>query len=142
MATEKEFGFTFENLSRIKKGVELFNSGDFWDCHEELEHWWLEDLGDNARLIYWAIIQAAACLYHYERNNLVGCQGMIVKTLDKLERAEKLHIENEITEKYLNWSSFKTVCRSIKPNPELDDFKDLFNFKFPDPSKWENLENE
>ncbi len=131
------FGFTLENLRRVKRGVELFNSDDYWDCHEELEHWWLEDLHDPARLIYWAIIQVAACLYHYERENLIGCKGMIVKTWNKLERAEKAYVENELTEKYLDWSNFKRLCRAVPEEPNLEDFKELFEYKFPDPSGWE-----
>ncbi|MCO4792494.1 MAG: DUF309 domain-containing protein [Bacteriovoracaceae bacterium] len=135
--SNENFGFSHENLKKVKKGVELFNTGHFWDCHEELEHWWLEDRGDNARLVYWAIIQVAACLYHLEKENLAGCQGMIKKTWDKLERTEKAFVENEITEKFLNWSTFKSLCRSIPENSTLDSFKELYKYKFPDPESWE-----
>lgn len=130
-------GFTYENIRRVKKGVELFNKDEYWDCHEELEHWWLEDLHDPARLIYWAIIQVAACLYHYERDNLIGCKGMIVKTWNKLERAELAHVENELTEKYLDWSNFKKLCRAVPEEPKIEDFKELFEYKFPNPDGWE-----
>ena len=47
-------------------------SKKYWECHEELEHHWLEDAGDNARLIYWAVIQVAAAMYHFRDDNLKG----------------------------------------------------------------------
>lgn len=139
--SSEQTGFTYDNLRRVKKGVELFNKDEYWDCHEELEHWWLEDLHDPARLIYWAIIQVAACLYHYERDNLIGCKGMIVKTWNKLERAEQAYVENELTEKYLDWTHFKKLCRAVPDEPALEDFKPLFDYNFPDPANWE-LPNE
>ena len=71
----------------------MFNEQKYWECHEELEHHWLEDSGDNARLIYWAVIQVAAAMYHYRDKNLIGVQGLLKKARDKLVRAEKNKVE-------------------------------------------------
>ena len=78
--------FTPEHFEKMRKGVELFNEQKYWECHEELEHHWLEDAGDNARLIYWAVIQVAAAMYHYRDENLQGVHGLIYKAKDKLNR--------------------------------------------------------
>lgn len=59
MTDEYHFGqFTKEHLCDVRKGVVLFNQQKYWECHEELEHHWLESRGDNARLVYWAVIKS------------------------------------------------------------------------------------
>ena len=72
-----EYGqFSESHLLKIRKGVEFYNVRKYWECHEELEDHWLEDRGDNARYVYWVIIQAATALFHYEDGNLAGATGM------------------------------------------------------------------
>ena len=46
MSENYHFGqFTPEHFEKMKKGVQLFNEQKYWECHEELEHHWLEDAG-------------------------------------------------------------------------------------------------
>ncbi|MBT7609046.1 MAG: DUF309 domain-containing protein [Bacteriovoracaceae bacterium] len=136
MTKFEQFTFNEEHLTTIKAGILLFNSEKFWECHEELEHHWLEARGDNIRLIYWAIIQVAACLYHVRNENLVGAKGLHKKSLDKLDRCEKNHIESILLDKSISWSQFKKTVRNIKLNPKLKDFNTLYRFKFRTPAKW------
>ena len=132
-AMEKiEFGqFGPEHFEKIKKGVELYNQKRYWECHEELEDHWLEDTYDNARFVYWAIIQASTALYHYEDKNIEGARGQITKAQDKLARCEKMGVETSYLEKQLSWNSFKMMVRKIKTKCELNDFDELYEFKFP-----------
>ncbi len=133
-----EFGqFSEEHLRNIKKGIILYNQELYWECHEDLEDHWLEAQGDPARLIYWAVIQAAAALFHYDNGKLPGAAGMLKKTKNKLERAEAQRVETPLLETYLNWSQFKKVIQSIPDDGGLEDFDKLYEFKFPDPEKWE-----
>ena len=136
MTKDQDFTFNEENLEIVKEGVLLFNKEHFWECHEELEHHWLESRGDNVRYVYWAIIQAAACLYHVRQENLVGAKGLWVKTQDKLEKCENLHVESSLLDEALDWSGFKTIVRGIKKDPELKDFDQLYKFKFRTPESW------
>jgi uncharacterized protein len=131
-----KFAFANEHLETIKKGILLFNCEKFWECHEELEHHWLEARGDNIKYIYWAVIQAAACNYHVRNENIVGARGLHKKTLDKLHKCEKHYVESSLLEKSFSWEKFKKVVRSIKVDPGLDDFKNLYSFKFDIPSEW------
>lgn len=138
MTKKSQFQFSQEHLETIKEGVLLFNTEKFWECHEELEHHWLEARGDNIRYIYWAVIQAAACLYHVRQENLVGARGLLTKTLDKLEKCENLHVESELLDTALDWNKFKTIVRSVCAEPELKDFSNLYQFKFKTPENWSN----
>lgn len=140
MTKNKSFSFGKENLDIIKIGVFLYNDEKFWECHEELEHHWLEARGDNIRYIYWAIIQAAACLYHVRQENLVGAQGLHKKTLNKLIKCEDLFVESKLLEESINWIKFKQVVRNVRNNPGLLDFKELYGFKFNIPTTWSKHE--
>ncbi len=129
--------FEVEHLKKMKHGVQLFNEGKYWECHEELEDHWLEDTGDNARYVYWAVIQVATALYHYENGNLAGAKGMINKSRDKIIKCEKYGIESDIMNKFLQWKLFKKLIASIPIEPSMDSFKELSQFKFSRPDKWD-----
>jgi len=122
--------FSKEHLNCLKKGIELYNEQKYWECHEELEHHWLEYRGDNARLVFWAIIQAAAAMYHFNDNNLIGIHGLIAKAQDKLRRCESLGVETPLLEKSLNWIEFKKLIMSASLNGEIEDYRVIFDFRF------------
>ena len=127
-----ELAFNKEHLEKVKEGVRLYNQQKYWECHEELEHHWLEDRGDNVRLVYWAIIQVAAALFHYREGNLTGAQGMLNKAKDKFRRAEQAYVESTLLEKSLNWSQFKKLVREVPDEAKIEDFNKLYRFKFPE----------
>jgi uncharacterized protein len=54
------------------KGIELFNSGRYWDAHEAWEHEWMPDRKGPESGFYKGLIQVAAGCLHYERRNRRG----------------------------------------------------------------------
>jgi predicted metal-dependent hydrolase len=122
--------FSSTHLKEITEGLELFNAGKYWECHEVLEDPWMEYAHDSVRYIFWAIIQIAVCLYHVRGANLLGACGMLKKAKEKLDTCEKLELETPLLESSLDWNHFKFLVREIKQNPSLGDFKRLLNFKF------------
>lgn len=130
--------FGSEHLNKMRRGIELYNSGHYWECHEELEDHWLEDVGDNARYVYWAVIQVATALFHWSDDNLNGARGQLKRALGKLTKLEQLHVETPLLYNNLSWQAFKNVVRAIRPRPELADFNNLARFKFKDPTLWKD----
>jgi hypothetical protein len=124
--------FNKEHLELVKVGVILFNAQKYWECHEDLEHHWLEEPGP-LRNVYWAIIQVAAAMIHYRENNLIGARGLIVKAKQKIDRCEKMGIENNLLYDNLDWLKFKSLINAVPAEPQLEDFKELFEFRFKDP---------
>ena len=53
------------------KGIWLFNEGEFFDCHDELEELWTEIQGEERKYIQ-GLIQAAVALFHFGNGNLGG----------------------------------------------------------------------
>lgn len=140
MTAKYHYGqFSNTHLNLLKKGITLYNKDHFWECHEEIEDLWLEDTGDNARYVYWVVIQVATSLYHYLDGNLNGAEGMIRKAKRKLDLCEKLRVETNLLNQFLDWDEFKKIIREIPDKSSLEDYNKLYSFKFKDPNTWENI---
>ena len=57
--------------ANYRAGVELFNSGEYFDAHEVWEEFWGECPATERRFIQ-ALIQAAVAVYHFQRGNHTG----------------------------------------------------------------------
>lgn len=130
----KDFPFgTFgpEHLKKIQDGIHSFNKKEFWQCHELLEHIWIEDRNDPARNVYWAIIQVANALYHIENQNLKGALGQLSKAKEKFIRCEEQKILTDLVYRFLDWENFKRLAFSISDSAEqLNEFDELYQFEF------------
>jgi uncharacterized protein len=69
---------------RLRKGIELFNSRQYFVCHEVLEEIWTPERGPR-RLFLQSLIHVAVGLYHRERGNPAGAARQLRKGLRKLE---------------------------------------------------------
>lgn len=69
---------------RFIKGIDEFNQGLFFECHETLEEIWLEDHGDD-RKFYQGIIQIAAGYFKLEQGVPAGALKLWRMGLEKLE---------------------------------------------------------
>jgi predicted metal-dependent hydrolase len=56
----------------LRRGVELFNGGRYWDAHEVWEHEWMPDRKGPEGAFYKGLIQVAAGCLHYSRHNRRG----------------------------------------------------------------------
>jgi predicted metal-dependent hydrolase len=56
----------------LKQGIELFNTGRFWDAHEAWERVWMPDRKGPDAGFYKGLIQVAAGCLHYGRRNRRG----------------------------------------------------------------------
>jgi len=56
----------------LAEGIELFNSGRYWDAHEVWERDWMPDRKGPDSGFYKGLIQVAAGCLHYTRHNRRG----------------------------------------------------------------------
>ncbi len=122
--------FSEVHLKKMQEGLELFNQQKYWECHESLEDVWIEDTTDPGRYVYWAVIQVAAAMIHYRDKNLVGANGLIKKAKEKFSKVQELGLENDLLEKKLQWSHLKQLTLSIPEKASLEEFSELFEFRF------------
>ena len=129
--------FDQTHLAAMEQGILFFNAQKYWECHEDLEHHWLEEPGP-LRNVYWAVIQVAAAMIHFRESNLIGARGLIFKAKQKFDRCEQFNIESELLRTELSWNELKKMVRKIprSEDSKLEDFAELYEFRFKDPSLW------
>jgi len=67
------------------RGIELYGTRRFFECHEVLEELWTPMRGPH-RLFLQALIHFAVAFYHQQRRNPLGAERQLRKALRKLER--------------------------------------------------------
>ena len=66
-------------------GVEQFNAGQFYACHDTLEALWIEAT-EPEKTLYQGILQIAVALYHLENSNLRGAMILLGEGTNRLRR--------------------------------------------------------
>jgi hypothetical protein len=84
-ADSGETGVTFA------RGLALFNTGEFFACHEVWEELWLRSSGEE-KLFYKGLIQAAVAILHAERGNFRGAISTWRKASAKLDPLPTHHM--------------------------------------------------
>lgn len=64
------------DLALYLRGIELFNSAEFYDAHEVLEDVWRAEQGPH-KLFLQGLIQVAVALHHHSTGNVVGCRSLL-----------------------------------------------------------------
>jgi predicted metal-dependent hydrolase len=67
----------------LDKGIDFFNSGQYFDAHEAWEDLWRPS-GGPLRLFYQGLVQAAVGMHHLGRGNRNGAKAQLTKSLEKL----------------------------------------------------------
>jgi hypothetical protein len=65
------------------QGIELFNRGQYFECHEVLEKLW-QSAPEPERTFLHALIQVAAALHHRQRGNHAGARSVYRRAREKL----------------------------------------------------------
>lgn len=60
------------------KGIEMFNEGHYYDCHDLLEEAWMAD-ESSGRDLYRGILQVGIAYYQIERGNYRGALKMLLR---------------------------------------------------------------
>jgi predicted metal-dependent hydrolase len=70
--------------SPLQYGIELFNTKQFYHCHDVLEAAWKEEHGP-AKQFYQGLIQLAVALHHLVRQGYNGASPLLAEGIQKLE---------------------------------------------------------
>lgn len=69
---------------QAKKGLQLFNTGEYFEAHEALEDAWSAEEG-TARNLYRGILQTAVVYLHITRGNYMGAVKVYARSLKWLK---------------------------------------------------------
>ena len=83
------------NEEQFKRGIEEFNRGFFFECHDTLEDLWHETRGTD-RLFLQGLIQISVGFYHLLNRNFKGAVSQFTKGLDKLDHYRPSHCGIEL----------------------------------------------
>lgn len=78
------------NEEKFRRGVALFNSGEFFGAHEVWEELWLAESEPDKTFLQ-GLIQLAAAFHHYARGNSSGAQTLLAAGIIKLQRFPAAH---------------------------------------------------
>jgi uncharacterized protein len=71
----------------VLKGIEEFNRGEFFECHESLEEAWMQESG-RVRYLYQGILQVGVGFYHLQNGNWRGATGLLRNGTVRLKEFE------------------------------------------------------
>jgi predicted metal-dependent hydrolase len=97
-----------EQTILFEKGIEEFNQGEFFECHETLETFWRAQT-EPEREFTQGIIQSAVAFYHLSRNNKVGAVKLFHRALPRLRK-------------------FEPVCMGLDVVPFADTLSEILRF--------------
>ncbi|WP_414546519.1 DUF309 domain-containing protein [Nostoc sp. CCY0012] len=72
------------------QGVEQFNSGQFYACHDTLEALWIE-ASEPEKTFYQGILQVAVALYHLGNRNWRGAVILLGEGSNRLRRYPSIY---------------------------------------------------
>jgi len=64
------------NLEHLRKGIELFNRGEFFDAHEVLEDVWRGAPAEQKKFLQ-GVVQLAVAFHHYSTGNRTGMKSVM-----------------------------------------------------------------
>jgi predicted metal-dependent hydrolase len=71
----------------VLKGIEEFNKGEFYECHEYLEEAWMQEPA-RVRFLYQGILQVGVGFYHLKNGNWRGATGLLRNGTVRLKEFE------------------------------------------------------
>ncbi len=101
------------DLEFFERGIDLFNEGLFFECHEAWEEIWKRSDGD-VKLFYQGLIQAAVAILHAQRGNLEGARSLYGKASAKLDAIPSEHMGLAIGDLRLELSKFIEIATGSK----------------------------
>lgn len=69
----------------LLEGIDLFNRGQFYDCHEVIEDAWVQEPAP-IRIMYQGILQIGVACYHIQNENWRGAVKVLERGVPKLGR--------------------------------------------------------
>ena len=97
------------------QGVELFNSGQFYACHDTLEALWIE-AGEPEKTFYQGILQISVALYHLENRNWRGAVILLGEGSNRLRRYPSSYGGVDVDELLSQSAVLLTTLQQIGPD--------------------------
>jgi len=71
------------SYQQLRRGIELFNRGEFFEAHEVLEDVWRAAPTENKKFLQ-GLVQLAVAFHHHSTGNLVGMRSVMQRGMNNL----------------------------------------------------------
>ena len=79
----------------VLRGIEEFNKGEFYECHEYLEEAWMQE-PRRVRFLYQGILQVGVGFYHLGNGNWRGATGLLRGGITRLKEFEPVTLNIDV----------------------------------------------
>lgn len=108
----------------LELGIDEFNAGRFFECHDTFEELWMAEHGERRRFLQ-GLIQAAVGIFHASRNNVRGAESQIAKSMAKLAEAPGEYLGIDVAQLHRELEQFLRTHRARvgrgEPGYDADD---------------------
>lgn len=101
------------------QGVEQFNQGQFYACHDTLEALWMEAT-EPQKTFYQGILQIAVALYHLSNLNWRGAVILLGEGIHRLQRYPSTYAGVDVDELLASSAALLTVLQQAGPEKVSD----------------------
>lgn len=101
--------------AELLQGIDQFNAGDWFVCHETLEELWAGEQGD-ARHLYQGILQVAVALHHWREGNFRGAVFLLGSAEELLTRVEPVCQGVDVAVLLLDAARLRKVLEALGPD--------------------------
>jgi uncharacterized protein len=108
----------------LQTGIDYFNRGMFFECHEVLEEAWLEAAGEQKKFLQ-GLIQVAVAFHHLGRKNLAGAGRLLAAGMEKLSAFAPRHEGVDIGRLLADLEPWRERVRTGVQPPNTDPPHDL-----------------
>lgn len=97
------------------QGVEQFNQGQFYACHDTLEALWIE-AKEPQKTFYQGILQIAVALYHLSNFNWRGAVILLGEGINRLRRYPAIYSGIDVDELLIASAALLTSLQQLGPD--------------------------
>lgn len=97
------------------QGVDQFNQGQFYACHDTLEALWME-ASEPPKSFYQGILQIAVALYHLGNGNGRGAAILLGEGINRLRRYPATYAEVDVDELLSQSGALLTAIQQAGPD--------------------------
>jgi len=94
------------------QGVEQFNQGQFYACHDTLEALWME-ASEPQRTFYQGVLQISVALYHLGNSNWRGAVILLGEGISRLRRYPATYAEIDVDELLASSAALLTALQQL-----------------------------
>jgi predicted metal-dependent hydrolase len=109
------------NEDLFRRGVDEFNHGRYFECHDTLEDLWHDTRGKD-RLFLQGLIQISVGFYHFFNGNYKGAASQFTRGLGKLDGYRPSHRGTELqqfTQEVVHWLAMaEAALQGTQPDIE------------------------